>query len=160
MKLKDLLYSFACLSFSIVIGAAVYEHIAVVPRWAAAPPLSLSMFQGEYGLNPGAFWKSIHPVTLLLIIAVLIAFWKTERKRNVLITLVGYLIILAVTAIYFVPELLEITGTAFSKTVDLSLTKRAALWENLSILRLLVLIVLVLQLFLGLTKVSGKRLDS
>jgi hypothetical protein len=118
------------------------------------------MFQGEHGLNPGAFWMPVHPVTLLLIIATLIAFWKTERKRNILITLSGYFIILVITAVYFVPELLEITGTAFSKEVDPTLTSRARLWENLSLARLLVLIALALQLFLGLTKASGNRLNS
>lgn len=156
MKLKNLLYSVTCLSFSIVIGAAVYEHLAVVPRWTAAPPLSLSMFQGTYGLNPGAFWIPIHPVTLFLFIATLITCWKSERRKTVLISLTGYFVILVITALYFVPELMEITGMAFSEAVDPALASRAALWENLSILRLFVLIILAIQLFLGLTKPAGK----
>jgi hypothetical protein len=156
MNLKDLLYSFTCLSFTVIIGAAVYEHLAVVPRWTAAPPASLSMFTGEYGLNAGAFWMPIHPITLLLLIATLISSWKTERRKNVLITLVSYVGILIITAIYFVPELMKITGTPFSDTVDTSLTSRANLWEKLSILRLLMLIVLSTILFLGLTKRGTK----
>ena len=57
---KDIIYSIACLSFAIIIGGAVYEHLNVVPQWSAAPPVSLSMFQGEYGLKPDLFWKIIH----------------------------------------------------------------------------------------------------
>ncbi|MDQ4141473.1 MAG: hypothetical protein M3142_13270, partial [Bacteroidota bacterium] len=132
MKIKDITYSITCLSFAIIIGAAVYEHLAVVPRWSAGPPASLSMFQGKYGLNAGAFWKLIHPVTLLLFTATLTLFWKTERRKNILVTLTGYVIILIITATYFVPELLAITGTAFSETFDPTLTKRAQLWELLS----------------------------
>ncbi|PSR52371.1 hypothetical protein AHMF7605_01945 [Adhaeribacter arboris] len=156
MNVKDLAYSFACLSFAVVIGAAVYEHLAVVPQWSAAPPASLSMFQGQYGLNAGAFWQLIHPITLLLFITALILSWKTERRKSMLITLSGYFIILIITAIYFVPELLAITGTAFSETVDAALTKRAQLWELLSQIRLVVLVVLSQVLFLGLTKAAAK----
>jgi uncharacterized membrane protein len=154
MNSKNILYALACLSFSIVIGGAVYEHLAVVPQWSAAPPLSLSMFQGEYKLDAGAFWKLIHPVTLLFIISNLVIFWKTERRKNLLFTLAGYGTILLLTAMYFVPELMDITGTSFSQAIDASLTKRAALWELLSILRLCVLIILAMSLFLGLTKGS------
>jgi hypothetical protein len=156
MNLKDLLYSFACLSFAVVIGAAVYEHLAVVPQWSAAPPVSLSMFQGKYGLNSGAFWMYIHPVTLLLLIATLTLFWRTDRGKNILIILTGYVMILIATAVYFVPELMAITGTAFSETIDPSLTNRANQWESLSIIRLLILIVLAMIFFLGLTKSNAK----
>jgi hypothetical protein len=152
MNLKDMLYAFACLAFAAVIGAAIYEHLGVVPRWAAAPPYSLSMFQGEYGLNPEAFWIPIHPVTLVLILATLGFSWKTSRRKNVLIVLIGYVTILIITGVYFVPELLEITGTPYSTEIDTALTGRAKMWETLSIIRLFVLTVLAITLFLGLTK--------
>jgi len=154
MKSKDIVYPLACLCFTVIIGGAVYEHLAVVPQWSAAPPASLSMFQGEYGINQAAFWKLIHPVTLLVILATLILFWKSKRRKNILITLIGYVVILAITTIYFVPELIEITGTAFSATIDPSLTNRANLWEILSFIRLFFLIILAMVLFLGLTKVN------
>jgi cytochrome bd-type quinol oxidase subunit 2 len=152
MSYKNLIYSFACLSFAIIIGAAVYEHLAVVPQWAAHPPRSLSMFQGEYGLRAQNFWIPIHPVTLVLLIITLLLSWKTPRRINVLTTLLVYVAILAITAVYFVPELLEITGTPFSETDDKDLYDRAEMWEILSLIRLVVLIVLSIILFLGLTK--------
>ncbi len=157
MNYKAILYAAASLSFSVVIGAAVYEHLAVVPRWSAGPPFSLSMFQGKYGLNAAAFWMPIHPVTLLLMIAALVAAWKTAGRKNLLITLAGYVIILGITAVYFVPELLAITGTAFSETVDPSLTERAQRWELLSLVRLSVLVVLAMVMFLGLTRLHVRR---
>jgi len=152
MNFKNIVYALACLSFSVVIGAAIYEHVAVVPQWAAAPPASLSMFQGQYGLKPEPFWMAVHPVTLLLLAASLILSWKTKRRKNILITLVSYVLILAITFIYFVPELLSITGTAYSADVDSSLARRAGLWETLSLVRLATLVVLSITLFLGLSK--------
>ena len=150
--IKDLLYAITCLFFSIIIGAAVYEHLAVVPQWSAAPPASLAMFQGAYGLNAAAFWTKIHPATLLLFVITLFVFWKTERRKNILIPFIGYVLVLIITFVYFVPELIDITGTPYSTTVDKDLISRSSLWENLSLLRLALLIGLALLLFLGLKK--------
>lgn len=152
MNFKNIVYAFACLSFAIVIGAAVYEHVAVAPQWSAAPPVSLSMFQGKYGLNPAPFWMSIHPITLLLFAVSIILFWKSDRRKHLLITSAGYVIILVITFTYFVPELLAIIGTTYSSTVDASLVKRAQSWETLSLVRLLALIILSIVSLLGLTK--------
>ncbi len=152
MNFKNIIYAFACLSFAVVVGAAIYEHIAVVPGWSAAPPASLSMFQGKYGLNPTPFWKAIHPVTLLLLAAAIVLFRKTGSKAYLLITSVGYVIVLIITFAYFVPELIEITGIPYSENTDDSLTKRATQWEILSLVRLSFLILLAIIAFLGLTK--------
>lgn len=152
MSFKTLIYALACLSFSVVIGAAVYEHVAVVPNWKVAPPVSLRMFQGEYGLNPAPFWIAIHPVTLVLLLASILFFWKTESKKYVLITGIGYLIVLIITFVFFVPELIAITQTTFGQQVDPSLIKRAKLWETLSLVRLSFLIILAIVALIGLTK--------
>ena len=125
MNFKNLIYCLACLSFAIVIGGAVYEHIAIVPQWSAAPPASLAMFQGDYGVIADRFWMSIHPITLVLFIASLIFSWNTARKINILSVLVAYVIILIITATYFVPELLSILGSPFSNSVENDLVSRA-----------------------------------
>ena len=149
---KDLLYSITCLAFAIIIGGAVYEHLNVVPQWAAGPPASLKMFQGEYGLKPELFWMIIHPVNILLFIVTLILHWRSVRRKNLLIVVSAYIGILIVTAIFFVPELISITSVAYSPTLDAELTRRAELWEILSIARLAVLVILSIILFTGLTK--------
>jgi hypothetical protein len=152
---KDIFLILVCISFIIVIGAAVYEHMGVVPQWSEAPPKSLSMFQGEYGLNSGRFWMSIHPVTLLLFIIALVTNWKTFRRRNILIAFIGYLIILAITSVYFVPTLMEFINTPYSDTVDPTLVDRASMWETLSLVRLVALLVLAYILLSALLK-SGE----
>jgi hypothetical protein len=151
---KDLLYSILCLAFCIIIGGAVYEHVNVVPVWSAAPPVSLSMFQGKYGLKPELFWMMIHPVNLLLFVLTLIFHWKSQRRKNILIVMSSYVLILVVTSIYFVPELIRITTTTYGHSADAGLTARASLWEILSTVRLSILVILALVLFIGLTKSS------
>jgi hypothetical protein len=152
MNFKNFIYALTCLAFSAIIGAAIYEHTALWPAAFAEPPKSLAVFQGPYRLNAAPFWQSIHPVTLLLFIITLVFSWRTYRRKVILITLAGYIGILIATFIYFVPELLELTGTPFSDTVDTSLQERGNLWITLSLVRGGILIILAINLLLGLTE--------
>ena len=149
---KDLLYAISCFAFIIIGGGAVYEHINMVPTWSAAPPISLSMFQGEYGLKGELFWMMIHPVNLVLLILCLIFHWRSERRKSLLIVIGNYVLILVITTVYFVPELMSILNTPFATSTDADLTRRASLWETLSLVRLGILVVLSMILLMGLTK--------
>lgn len=149
----------AAISFIIVLGAAVYEHTAVVPRWKLAPPASLVMFQGPYGLNTAAFWKPIHPITLALLITALIANWKTARRKLLMIHLAGYVLVLAVTFIYFVPELITFMNMPYQTTIDQSLVDRAYKWEALSLVRLTFIVGMAFTLLVSLTK-SANAMES
>ncbi|MDM7922521.1 MAG: hypothetical protein QUS14_09510 [Pyrinomonadaceae bacterium] len=142
----------ASISFIVVIGGAVYEHLAVVPVWSAAVPASLAMYQGEYRLAAENFWIPIHPVAIVLLTIALLLNWKTARRYYVLATLLGYAAVLLTTFIYFVPELMSLTQTAYSTTVNSELTGRAQTWEILSLVRLGFLICTAVILLLGLSK--------
>jgi hypothetical protein len=145
----------ASITFSVVIGGAVYEHLAVVPVWSSAVPASLSMFQGEYRLAPGNFWIPIHPIAISLLAIALILNWRTVRRNYVLVTLAGYALVLVTTFIYFVPELMSLTQSAYSANVSEELTRRAGIWEALSLVRLGFLLCLAVVMLLGLSKADG-----
>lgn len=145
------------LSFCVIIGAAIYEHTALWPAAFSTPPRSLTVFQGPYALNAAMFWMPIHPVTFLLLVVALILSWKTERKKFVMITVAGYAAILLATFTFFVPELIDLTGTPYSETSDHSLQVRGNRWIVLSIVRAGVLIGLAITLLTGLTKHGGTR---
>lgn len=150
--MKDSLLILASICFLIMIGGATYEHIAVIPAWSAAPPASLTMFQGEYGLAAQYFWMAMHPVTLLLMIISLVLHWRTYRRKPLILVLSGYIVILITTALYFVPVLLSIINTPYSETPDPALISKASLWEILSLVRLLFLFILAYIILLSLTK--------
>jgi len=139
-----------------VIGGAAYEHLAVVPVWASAVPASLTMFQGEYALAAQRFWIPIHPVTLILLLSALIFNWRTERRNFIAITLGGYIVVLVVTFLFFVPELIAIMQSSYSTTVDADLTRRAKTWETYSLVRLAGLILMAIVLLFGLSKPAAK----
>ena len=152
MGIKNTFYVVTCISFSVILGAGIYEHVAVWPNVYAAPPQSLTMLQGSYGLASGPFWMSIHPVTLLLFFTALVLNWKSERRIHILIPLVIYIMILAITATYFVPELMSINSTPYAETIDADLQKRGSTWITLSLIRGAVLVVIDFILILGLTR--------
>ena len=152
MNFRNILYALTCLSFTSILGGAVYEHVAVWPPAFSEVPRSLSMFQGTYKLNSPMFWMPIHPVTFSLLIVTLILCWKTARRKNVLITITGYALILLSTFIFFVPELLDLVNAPYSDTIDPTLQSRADRWVILSLLRGALVIVLAMTLVLGLTK--------
>ena len=147
----NFLHILASIAFITIIGAAIYEHAAVVPLWSAAPPHSLSMFQGEYGLQAANFWKPVHPVTILLLAAALITNWRQPSRKQILIVFGCYLLVLVITAAYFVPELISITTSEYSKVKSEDLTNRAQTWERLSLVRLSALLMLAVVLLHGLS---------
>ena len=157
MKIANILLILATMSFIIIIGGAVYEHLAVVPSWSAAPPSSLAIFHLEYPLTAQYFWMGVHPVTILLLIGALITNWHTLRRINILTSLIGYAIILVITSIYFVPELMDFMGTPASDSVDQSMVSRASMWEILSLVRLGFLLIIGYLLLSALTK-SGEAI--
>ena len=150
--LRTLILILGSLSFIVVIGGAVYEHIAVVPVWTSAVPASVAMFQGEYPLAAWRFWIPIHPVTMVLLVAAWLANWRTERHKYILVTIAGYAAVLAVTFTVFVPELTVLTQTPLSSVIDPELTRRAQMWEAMSLVRLAFLFVLAIVLLFGLSK--------
>src|SRR6185503_14158838 len=154
-SLNDILLILASISFIVIFGAAIYEHAVLVPTWAAAPPSSLAIFQGQYKLEPQNFWIPIHPLTVLLLILSLITNWKNDRRKNILIVCISYAVILAITFTYFVPEIISIMKIPFQDTVDPSLVHRASMWETLSLIRLAFIGILCCVLLTALTK-QGK----
>ena len=145
----------AAMALVIVGGGAVYEHLAVVPQWRAAPPASLTMFQGTYALNPGRFWPFAHVAAVTLLLGALILDWRTPARTFIEMALGGYGVLLIVTALYFLPELGTITRTPYQPVADAALTARAVRWELFSLMRLAVLLGLAFVLMIGLTLVRG-----
>lgn len=151
MKSKNIFYILNCIFFCLIIGAGVYEHFAVLPVAFSEPPKSLTMFQGDYAIQQATFWKLIHPITLILFIITLALNWRTGRRKSILIALGIYFLILVATFIYFVPQLMHITGTHYSETVDTSLQKSGSLWITLSLVRAVFMVISAFILISGLT---------
>lgn len=150
--IRTLVLILGCISFVIVVGGATYEHLAVVPVWASALPASLSMFQGEYAIAAQRFWIPIHPVTLAFLVSGLILNWTSRRRTFILAGIAGYVLVLLITFLYFVPELMALTSAAYGPTLDPELTQRAKTWETLSLVRLGFMVILAVILLFAISR--------
>lgn len=125
----------AAIGWGVLCGGVVYEHLAVVPQWASQPPASLAMWTGPYRLRAERFWIGIHPVEVLLLAAALATGWNGGARVSLIVVLGGYLVVLAVTAAWFVPELMRLTQNPGAPIPPDEWRSRARRWEHLSIAR-------------------------
>lgn len=117
-------------------GAQLFETAVLVPVWTAAPPASLHLFQGQYGLDFKNFWIVAHSLHELTFLAALFLNWKITSRRNVMIVvLVIHAVVRAWTLLYFAPVIISFQQTPFSETIDQTLQAKAALWRNLNLVR-------------------------
>jgi hypothetical protein len=147
--LKDVLLALAAMSFILILGGGMYEHVTLHYIWTAAPPRSLYMFQGSDGIHLTRFWVLIHPVVIVLLTAALLTNTEPSRRKAILITLTGYLLILISTSIYFVPELNDLISAPYSNTVNPALQHRALTWKVWNAARGLALLALAFNLLLS-----------
>lgn len=96
-----------------IIGAITYAHIAFFSPYLANLPESTSLINERYGVRDENFWMMIHPFAIVSTLAALVLNWKQrERRRLIAASAFTYLVVIAATAIYFVPELAEFSESS------------------------------------------------
>jgi hypothetical protein len=135
MNTPEIFVRLAVATWGVLCGGIVYEHLAVVPQWSKQPPESLAMWSGPYRVAAERFWKGIHPVVILSLTASLITAWSTDQRSPLIVVLGSYLAVLAVTAVWFVPELLKLTQDRSAPIPRDQWRARARRWERLSLAR-------------------------
>jgi hypothetical protein len=115
----------------IQIGAQLYAVSVVASTLSAAPPRSFAILQGEYRYDSAAFWETLPPITLLLIVFALIANWKTSRRTLLLLALTLFIVSGLAAGLYLEPIFDEMKAAGFKDEVDASLQSRATVWYAL-----------------------------
>jgi hypothetical protein len=139
-----------------LLGGIAYSHLVYFPPYLSALPDSAVVVNGPYGLHEARFWMTIHPLLILSFIVTLIMNWRLRARRKlILISFVVYVIVIIVSAVYFIPEL-----TAFERSPGSSLTRaewlaRGQRWQRLSWIRGAIMYAGILPLLLALTKPNG-----
>ena len=129
-------------------GAQIFETVLIVPAWTAAPPASLGLFHGAYGLDFKAFWIAFHSIHELTFIVALVACWRLPSIRWALVALLGVHAAVRVwTIAYFAPTIIAFQGLPASTQIDPGLVAEAARWRTLNLLRVLVFVLVNLALF-------------
>jgi hypothetical protein len=89
------------------------------------------MWRGEHRLRAERFWMSIHPVLILLLAVTLATGWSDLLAW----TAGAYALVIATTAIYYVPELMRLTRDPDAPIPPAEWRARARRWELLSLVR-------------------------
>jgi hypothetical protein len=126
----------AMLAAVAVCAAGSYEHVVIVPEWTEAPPDSLAIFHGSYGIDTGRWWRVVHIPTLLLTIAAFLLLRGHPRRSFVAGAALGYIVVLAATGVWFLPELVALTDDLAAPIARHEWRNRAQYWEVASLVRL------------------------
>jgi hypothetical protein len=129
LNLRNVTLTSVVASWFIQIGGQLFALIAVDRILIAAPPRSFAMLQGVYRYNSDAFWSTVPPITGLLVISALVANWKTERRKFLLVALVLTIVVALVSIFYLDPLFNELKALGYRDEVDPALQRRAATWH-------------------------------
>lgn len=136
-----------------LLGGIAYSHLVYFPVYLSDLPGSAVLVNGPYALNEGRFWMTIHPLLILSLLVTLILNWKVKARRKLIaISFVAYIVVIAVSALYFVPELFAFARSPQSGVAPAEWSVRAQRWEILSWLRGSICYIFFVPLLLALTK--------
>lgn len=140
-----------------LLGGVAYSHLVYFPVYLSALPDSAVVVNGPYGLNEGIFWGLIHPLLILSLIATIALNWnQKERRKFIGITMALYVLAIAATASYFVPELIAFANSPNLTVSPAEWLARGQRWQRLSWLRGAVMYIAIIPLLLALaTPVGG-----
>jgi len=133
---REVVLWLAMLAVAGVCAAGTYEHVVIVPVWTAAPPDSIAMFHGPHPIDPGRWWRVVHAPAFLLSVAAALMLRGHARRRIVGAAVLVYAVVLAVTAAWFLPELLALIGDPAALLAPDEWRARGRRWELASLARL------------------------
>lgn len=115
----------------IQIGAQLFALVVIASTVAEAPPRSFALFEGQYKYDSSSFWNTLPPICFLLLIVALIANWKTQRRKLLLLALSVFIIGGLLMMFVVEPDFEEMKAIGFRNEVDPVLQSRAARWYAL-----------------------------
>lgn len=138
MKKANQLFMFlAIFCWAGIVGGILYSHTATLPSLLLHLPESSVLENGPFPLKDEAFWKMIHPFTILFTVLALVINWKnTAMRKYIVYAAVIYILALIATFTYFVPEIQEFVKSNQNTSVPASeWLSRGHRWLQLSWIR-------------------------
>lgn len=143
----------ATVLYGVLLGGVVYSHIVFFPVYLSSLPDSAVLTNGQFALHDENFWLLIHPVLLVsLVIALFVNWAHLYRRSRIALTLGIYVLVLVVSATWFVPRLFEFRESARSPVPAEEWRARADQWQHMSWLRGGTLFIFSIPLLLALVK--------
>jgi hypothetical protein len=135
-RLNTLSLMLSIILWGTLLGGIAYSHLVYFPTYLSALPDSAVVVNGPYGLHEGRFWMTIHPLLIVSLIATLALNWRSNARRKlILLSFAVYALVIAVSLIYFIPELIAFERSPGSSLSSAEWLARGQRWQRLSWLR-------------------------
>lgn len=160
LRLNTVAIMLSIVFWGTLLGGIAYSHLVYFPVYLSDLPHSAALVNGPYALNEGRFWMTIHPLLILSLLVALILNWRVKPRRKLIaISFIVYIGVLAVSALYFIPELFAFARSPQSGVAPAEWSVRAHRWEVLSWLRGSICYAFFVPLLLALTKPAGPPIE-
>ena len=127
----------------ILVGAGLYEALAIVPLWAGGPPESLVAFNTQplKPLSGPRFWMFATPLVGLVCLVNLFFAWRSRDAARAwwIAGSAGFVAMIVVTFIFFVPLLMKIYAVGVGGEPVPG--ESVQLWATLNWVRTIVLVI-------------------
>lgn len=153
LRLNTVALMLSIILWGTLLGGIAYSHLVYFPVYLSDLPGSAVLVNGPYALNEGRFWMTIHPLLILSLLVTLALNWRVKPRRKLIaVSFIAYLVVIAVSALYFVPELFAFARSPQSGVAAAEWSARAHRWEVLSWLRGAICYAFFVPLLLALAK--------
>src|SRR6478672_1129140 len=143
----------ATVLYAVLLGGVVYSHVVFFPVYLSSLPDSAVLTNGQFAMHDEYFWLLIHPMLLLSLAIALFVNWADRYRRNrIALTLGIYVLVLVISAVWFVPRLFEFKDSPRSSVAVEEWRARGDQWEHMSWLRGGTLFIFSIPLLLALVK--------
>jgi len=147
----------AIIFWATLLGGIAYSHLVYFPAYLSDLPASAVIVNGPYALSEGVFWLTVHPLLILSLVAALVFNWQSRSRRKLIaLSFAVYVVVLLITAVYFLPELTLFKHSPESTIPATEWLARGRRWQRLSWLRGAVMYLAFLPLLWALTKSSAE----
>jgi hypothetical protein len=126
--LPNLFLTAVAASYLIQLGGSIFALSVVGRVIIAAPPRSFAILEGAYGYDSSAFWEIMPAITGVLLLAALVANWKTRRRGLLLGALALFVLTGIVMGTVIGPMFSELVAGGYQDAVDPALQSRALTW--------------------------------
>ena len=151
LRLNTISLMLSIVLWGTLLGGIAYSHLVYFPVYLSALPDSAVVVNGPYGLHEAVFWMMIHPLLILSLIITLVLNWKSRARRKlILISFVVYVVVIVISATYFIPELIAFEHSPASSLTPAEWLVRGERWQRLSWIRGATMYAAILPLLIAL----------
>lgn len=132
------------LAYFLMNGAQVFETAVIVPKWTAAPPLSLQMFKQPHAIDLKWFWIIMHSLHEITFILALVFCWQLSIGNTLLVLFILHFAVRIWTLVYFAPKIIAFQQSVNGGIQIDELAQQVQRWKKLNYLRVAVFMILSL----------------